>query len=61
MIYLVIYFFSFREDPSVDPSEILPQNPSAESFRKCLFHIENPSAESFRKDPSVTIGQQRNK
>ena len=61
MIYLINIFSSFREDPSADPSEILPQNPSAESFRKCLFRIENPSAESFRKDPSATIGQQKNK
>ena len=60
MIYLTNKFLSFREDPSADPSEILPQNPSAESFRKCLFRIENPSAESFRKDPSATIGQQQN-
>ena len=37
----ISYFFgSFRS---------LPQNPSAESFHKCLFCIENPSAESFRK------------
>ena len=61
IFYLVIDFFSFREDPSADPSEILPQNPSADPFHKCLFCIENPSAESFRKDPSATIGQQKNK
>ena len=60
MIYLINILSSFREDPSADPSEILPQNPSAESFHKCLFRIENPSAESFRKDPSATIGQQKN-
>ena len=59
MIYLINNFSSFREDPSADPSEILPQNPSAESFHKCLFRIENPSAESFRKDPSAKIGQQK--
>lgn len=34
---LVIDFFSFRGDPSADPFEILPQNPSAD-----------PSAEFFR-------------
>ena len=59
IFYLTNDFLSFREDPSADPSEILPQNPSAESFHKCLFRIENPSAESFRKDPSVKIGQQK--
>ena len=59
MIYLINFLSSFREDPSADPSGILPQNPSADSFRKCLFRIENPSAESFRKDPSAKIGQQK--
>ena len=59
MIYLTNKFLSFREDPSADPSGILPQNPSADSFRKCLFRIENPSAESFRKDPAAKIGQQK--
>ena len=59
LYYVISYLFSFRGDPSADPSGILPQNPSAESFRKCLFRIENPSAESFRKDPSATIGQQK--
>ena len=37
IFYLKIYLLSFRGGPSVDPSGILPRNPSAD-----------PSAESFR-------------
>ena len=47
ILWLSWYFIFF---PSVDPSGILPQNPSVESFCKWLFCIESPSMESFCKN-----------
>ena len=46
--YLKNNFFSFRGFPSTNPSEILPQNPSADPSAESFHKILLPLRKSFR-------------